>query len=409
MPIVNLTDRTLRSLGTEEAGLELRDEKTPGLALRVGKSGKLTFSLSYRMGGRGSAKRRLTLGAYPAVSLAEARLTARECQARIGRGIDPVEELKQDGGPAEVLTLTDLIEAYLASYRGKSVHWARSQERTLRRDVLPVLGARPADEIRRSEVLSLLDGIVARGAAVWANRVRGLIYRVYAWGIERDLVLTNPAFGTRKPVVERPPERVLAEAEIRSAWLAFSAIRPPFSLSLALELVTAQRGGEVLHMRRQDIDGDWWTIPAELTKTKTREHRVFLGPMAQQLIAAAPGEEGWLFASRRTGSPAYLGEQARVVRRLCARFGLEPFTPHDRRRTAATFMASLGVERHILMRVLGHGPQTVTDVYDRYRYEAEIKAAMLKWEEALRRILAGGRAVLEPGVNLGGKVGDAAG
>ena len=70
-------------------------------------------------------------------------------------------------------------------------------------------------------------------------------------------------------------------------------------------------------------------------------------------------------------------------------FGLERFTPHDLRRTAATHLGSVGVDRFHSSRVLGHADREITGVYDRYAYDQEKRVALTRWERKLRAVLSG--------------------
>lgn len=140
-------------------------------------------------------------------------------------------------------------------------------------------------------------------------------------------------------------------------------------------LLTGQRVGEVISMRWSDIDGDVWTIPS--TKNG-RSHRVPLSPQALQRLADVPRRGEYVFASskRPTG---HLRGYRRVFQRACGLAGIADACVHDLRRTAASHMASLGVNRSILGQILNHADRSVTSVYDRYSYDAEKRAALELW------------------------------
>jgi integrase len=122
--------------------------------------------------------------------------------------------------------------------------------------------------ISRSDVREILDRIVARGSKVAANRVRALISKIYSFGLQRELVDHNPVVGVAKPTGEESRERVLTDDEIRRVWAACETQNDWVAAWFRLRLVTAQRGGELLQMRWQDIDasGAWWTIPASSSR-----------------------------------------------------------------------------------------------------------------------------------------------
>lgn len=147
----------------------------------------------------------------------------------------------------------------------------------------------------------------------------------------------------------------------------------------------------MLGMRRDDLDGMWWTLRAGATKS-SRTHRVPLSPVAQHVLSIA------LSASRGIAAPVYVfpsprGDgpvrwlshaSARIRRRIP---DVPHWTPHDLRRTAATHMAQLGVSRFIIGRILNHADPSVTSVYERHDYDAEKAEALGAWGERVGQIL----------------------
>jgi len=149
------------------------------------------------------------------------------------------------------------------------------------------------------------------------------------------------------------------------------------------------RGGELLQMRWQDIDqkSHFWSIPGEYVKN-AHGHRVYLSELARKLLAAVTRDEKsvWVFPK------SFMGDYKHVGRRLAqsSRANIiveEKATPggrdkvdirgHDLRRTAASLMASGGVPRFVISRILNHSEEKdITSVYDRYGYDIEKKAAM---------------------------------
>jgi len=125
------------------------------------------------------------------------------------------------------------------------------------------------------DVRAVLNSVVERGAAIMANRVRAVISKMYNWAIQNDIVEANPVAGVAKPGREQSRERVLMEDEIRRFWAACDTQTPRVAAWCRLRLTTAQRGSELLKMRWQDIEGDWWTIPGEFVKNG-QGHRAYL-------------------------------------------------------------------------------------------------------------------------------------
>jgi integrase len=139
-------------------------------------------------------------------------------------------------------------------------------------------------------------------------------------------------------------------------------------------------------MHRREIEGEWWTIPAERAKNK-RPHRVFLTPLALELIGDS---RTWIFSCG--AEPMKTTAAATAVRRMVARkdgksLDIEPFRPHDLRRTAATHLGALGYGNHLIGSLLNHTDRTVTGIYNRHAYDREKREMLERWEERLREIL----------------------
>ncbi len=213
MPKAHLTHRTIDTFTAGRWMTDYWDLQLPGFGVRVSKSGRKTFIVRYK--GSSGSKRRLNLGVYPVMSLAEARDQAREKLAAIAKGEDPqVEKVAE----REAVTFGEMAETYLERHaKIKKRRW-REDERILRVDLLPQWRGWKAKSIGRREVGVVLDAIVARGAPIMANRVKALISKIYNFGVGRGLVEHNPCLLVPMPARERPRERVLTEEEIRRLW-----------------------------------------------------------------------------------------------------------------------------------------------------------------------------------------------
>lgn len=393
-----LTDRRIRSLKPqpEVRQYEIADGAVPGLALRVFSSGNKSWFLRY---GPREARQRIVLGPYPALSLEAARNKARELVAGVKIvGRDPMAEKKAERKArkkATGATFEALATAYLEEHakRNKRLRPWKEDERKLRVEVLPVWGSRPAAEIRRTDVRELLETIASERGGVCANRTRTLVYRVFSFGIEKERVEANPVYGVKRVYVETPRERVLAEEEVRALWPLFDRLQPAVAAAWRLILLTAQRPGEVLSMRWRDLERDsrgwWWNLPAELTKTN-RAHRVPLSPQALAVIEALrplTGSTDWVLASRADGKR--LTWLSHSSARLRAWSGLDHFTPHDLRRTAATWLGRHGVRPDTIDQLLNHAAGRITRTYNRAGYDTEKRQAVVLLGELVEGALAG--------------------
>jgi len=387
MARIRLTHRSIETLTAGKWLTDFWDDRLPGFGVRVAQSGRKTFIVRYSA--EDGRKRRLTLGAYPLMSLADARDKAREALSAVARGEDPqARKVAERRAP----TFGELAEIYLERHaKVKKRRW-REDERVLRVDLLPHWKSLKAKSIGRRDVSEVLDGIVARGAPIMANRVKALISKIYNFGIGRGIIEHNPCFGVPMPAKARQRDRVLAEREIRSLWQVLDQEELVMAATFRMRLLTAQRGVEVLAMRWEHLDGDWWTIPGEVAKNGLT-HRVPLAPQVQTLLdelRAATGLSEWVFASpRRQG--AHITAVQKAAERIAKRAEVD-FVPHDLRRTAASFMTSMGIARLVVSKILNHVESGITAVYDRHSYDAEKRQALGRWAGRMETILGASRS-----------------
>lgn len=362
---------------------EVWDSLVPGLRLRASYGGRKAWTVRYRVGG---VLRRMNLDPYPQLSLADARTQAREIVSRAAKGHDPAAEKKAQ---RKAETFAELAQLYLDRHATpqKRASSAYADKRTIERDLLPAWRVRKATDIKRSDVIAMLDRIADRGAPVMADRVRALVSKIYNFGVARGLVEHNPVMGVPKRGQEIRRNRVLGDDEIRAVWKALDRQDAKAAAAFRLALLTAQRRSEVLGMRWSEIDlgRAVWTIPAERSKNK-QPHLVPLGPMAVAILKERKGEakdHPFVFPGGRKCEP--VGEIKKWIAEIRKASKVE-FRFHDLRRTAATRIASAGADRETVARILNHALAGVTAIYDRYARDREKRAALLAWERALKRI-----------------------
>lgn len=386
MPKVNLTARTVKAIKPPLSGrVEYWDQGLPGLWLRVSDRGRKSWGITYRLHGR---QRRLTIGKFPNLTLADARDKAGALLREVAFGHDPADEERRIAMGA---TFGVMAEQYMREHAIPNKKSWKEDRRALDRDLLPRFGTRKAADIKRSEIVAVLQSIKDRGAPVLANRTLEIIRRIYNWGLTREIVEFNPCSGIEKPAKERARDRVLSNAEIRQVWKALNQEPERIAARYKLPLLTAQRGGEVRQMRWEDIDLDegWWTIPRELSKNGL-SHRVPLsGPVREifRFLHAERSESRWIFPSPTVDGPIRSNTKPNV--RIRARSGVE-FRPHDLRRTAASKMAGdLEIDRTTLAKILNHVDGSVTAVYDRHSYDSQKRSALDAWADRLMNIIHG--------------------
>ncbi len=388
MPTVKFSDATVRNLKPQASRYELREPNAHGngtLSLRVSPNGHKAWQYLYTVDGR---DRRMTLGSYPEMSVAQAHAALGEAMQAREAGRDPGAQLVQAHvAERKAPTFNELADQFLADYARdrKAPKSVANDERTLAHDLRPVLGPHKAEAIERKDVRALLKRIVERGAPVQANRTLALLRKIYNWGMSEDLVPANPCGGIKAPGKETQRDRVLSEAELQAFLtnLTTAALAEESRLALRLQLLTAQRCGEVLALRWSEIDleAGWWTIPAAKAKNR-KSHRVPLSAQAVDVLRAAralnPDRET-VFPSPRGDKPMVETAVGRALARNMTHLGVDAFTPHDLRRTAASLMTGMGVSRLVVSKLLNHSDAAVTAIYDRHSYDAEKRDALERW------------------------------
>jgi integrase len=372
-----------------------------GLQLRIRRKRQghsRTWLLRYKWRGEPI---RIVLGHRPTLGLADARAEALALRAEIDRGIDP-RRARPRRRPAE--TPRSVSAAATGESRYSIEHMAREfmalhviperkqpayVQRILDKDVLPVWKGRDARTIKAREVVELLDGIVARGSRVMANRVASVLTQMFKHGIQRTTVEDSPVKLLKRPGgKEKSRERALSEDELR-AFLKDPKDATRFERLahvITLLLLTGQRRGEIALARwsQVDLDAKTWTIPKENSKTG-REHLVPLSDWAAEEFRALKRlakRSPWVLPANGGDHHIDPKQLTRGVARCQARFkarGIAAFTLHDLRRTCRTGLARLKVEPHIAERVLNHAQERIPGTYDQHEYLEEKSEALEKW------------------------------
>lgn len=416
------TDKYIMNLKPEEKEYWRREGQ--GFALRVLPSGEKTWYYIYTFEGR---KRfmRLKDGGYPEVSLSDAREAFDIAKVKVKNGTDPLAE-KQQAKEARrnAHTVAELVKEYIEKHAKKFKRSWQEDERILNKEVVPAWGNRKASDIVKRDIVLLLEKIIERGSPGMSNNTFQVVRKMLNFAVERDILPYSPAMGIKALAPKNTRERTLSVDEIKAAWGALddTAISYDIQQALKLILITAQRPGEVIGLHTTEIDGDWWTVPAERAKNG-KAHRIYLTATAKEIIDKAvahirikreiPEEveyKGFIFPCPHKTKLQSIDPHAVAIavhRNLAwpakdqkgklmfdkdgkqitvNRLKIDHFTPHDLRRTAATFMSEMGFMDEIIDAVLNHVKQGVIKVYNQNKYDKEKQAALEAWERKLNSI-----------------------
>lgn len=373
-----LTNKTLEALKPQARRYEVHDLLCPGMSVRVSARGQRVFSVKFRYGLK---QKRMTLGVFPRISLATAREKAMDALRQVDEGIDPTK--RRRSVEMKVETVCGEFIRLHAQARNKS--W-READRILQREFVSVFGQRDIREVKRFDLLEIMDAAVARGAAYQANRILAHVRKLFNWCLERGIIDANPIVGLKAPTKEQSRDRVLDDEEIVRLLKACRNEAYPFRQFVPMLLATAQRRSEVAAMRWSEIDFDakHWVIPAERCKNG-KAHVVPLSSFALAILRDAPRflDSNYVFTTTRK-SP--ISGFSKLLRRLSETSETSEWRLHDLRRTAASNMARSGVTPHVVEKVLNHISGTISGVaavYNRYGYDNEKRDALEQWGRLL--------------------------
>lgn len=387
---MKLTDRQIKNLKPKSQRYEVWEGN--GFGIRVFPTGKKSWVYMYRFQGKA---RRITFGNYPKMSVAGAHTAYGKALTELEKGNDPGANLvtsnKEDRTSP---TVNILAHEYLEKWAKPRKRSWTEDERMLKKDVIPYLGQRKAKQVTRRDIIVLLDKVMDRGSPIAANRTLAVIRRMFNFAVERDIISISPCYGVKAPAKENKRDRLLNFDEIKLFWNSLTDVGMSESskLVLKLQLITAQRKGEVVSAEWTEFDltDGWWTIPAIKSKNGNA-HKVPLSKLALEIlkqIKLISSQSKWLFPSPKGDLPFTPEAINRAIRRNDEQLQeVEHFTPHDLRRTAASHMTALGVPCLIVSKILNHVENSVTAVYDRHSYDKEKKQAMEKWGKKLKEII----------------------
>lgn len=390
-----LTTKTIDALPPAKGKrYEVRDAVLPGLHIRVSATGGKVWYLATRVERR---MRRIKLGAYPIISLADARQHAQG----ILRDITLGQYLESGHGSPGALTFGDIIPLFIDRHAKRHTKdWKGTQSVLLR---MKKLHGKRIDQIKRGEVVDELEAMIADieesgGRGTRANRGLAAIKKLYSWCIDQGIVDLSPVTALKPLIKEVARDRWLTDEEIKSFWRGCETEGYPFEQFGKLLLLTGQRLREIAGMRWSELDFQKGTLTLKASRTKNGTlHVLPLPPQAIAILEAMPRflDSDYVFTTTGTTPISGFG---RLKKRLEVFVGLdaEDWRFHDLRRTGATNMAIMGVQPHIIEAVLNHKSGIVSGVaavYNRYAYVDEKREALVKWADYVERLTTSHREI----------------
>ncbi len=395
-----LTDMTVKQRPPDEGYLELWDDLTPGFGLRISPRGKRTFNIQTRVAGK---QFRRSIGTFPAITLKEARAEAKRLLDEAAQGIDTVamenarqteaerqaDEAQRETERAKKNTVRAVSEEFMADY-GEKLVTGHEYQRKFDEEVLPHWGHRPIDSITRREVRELIRA-KARKSPTASNRLKSQISKFFNWCVDEEILDTSPA--TRiKGEPEHERERVLTDDEIAAVWHGADELGGPLGRIVQMMLLTAQRKEQTTEMEWTEIVGNVWMVPGEKMKMK-EGLAVPLSEMALEVLARCDryNTTDLVFTSNGETPYSNWSNGKKHLDRILEQQGtpVKNWQFRDLRRSAATGMRSLGVDRLVVSKILAHKEGGVTKIYDRYALDPEKRAALVRWAQHVQSLVSG--------------------
>jgi integrase len=297
-----------------------------------------------------------------------------------------------------------------ATFKGNKLRSGAWRYGVLERLVYKAIGNRPIGDIRRSEIVALLDKIEAgdltddnhdpiKGGPVMADQTLAVIRKIMNWWATRSDDFRSPivrGMARTKPR-ERARERTLTDDELRAVWNTAEDSEGSFERLIQFLLLTAARRNEGARMTTSELSNDDWTLPAARNKTKVDLIRP-LSEEAIRVLSLIPKIVGCNFVFSTDGKSPISGFSkfkkdfdeivtASLRKRHPEAKPLPNWTLHDLRRTARSLMSRAGVPIDHGEMCLGHVMTGVRGTYDRYEYRAEKKAAYKALAAQIDRIV----------------------
>lgn len=391
--MAKLTVKELEKLTGTNIGETVRDDG--GLRGKVrgnnrSKNGvSVTFVLRYKWEKK---TKDFPCGTWPGESLADIRKTRDVAKTKIQEGLDPglarkatslrnkIEQTQAVARLEEKIsrdTTNALFEYWSVIELSKRRDGGKETQRGFRKDVLPVIGHLRAEDVRKADVMKIIDAVLARGSNRMAKRFLSELRQMFGFGLDREIIHTDPTARIKKDRIGGKDvirTRHLSESEIRElkAKMQDANFVHTTVCALWIMLSTCCRVGEISRARWQDLnlDAGTWKIPKEHAKNG-RELVVYLSDFTKeqfQRLETLKTHDVWMFPDR-TGTSHVCTKS--ISKQLADRQRIKAmknrtqatatllltgghWTPHDLRRTGATIMGNLRVQPDVIEKCLNH-------------------------------------------------------
>ncbi|USR61074.1 integrase domain-containing protein [Lelliottia amnigena] len=364
-----------------------------GLFLLVKISGKKLWRFRYQRPNSVS-RTNLSLGAYPALTLATARQIRDQHLSLLAQGIDPQQqqEMVSEQRQIELDSIFSKVAANWFQLKSKSItpDYAKDIWRSLDKDVFPAIGEIPVQEVKARTIIEALEPIKARGALETVRRLVQRINEIMIYAVNTGLIDANPASGVgmafEKPKKQHMPTLRPEELPKLMRSLIMSNLSISTRCLIEWQLLTLVRPSEASGARwvEIDLDAKLWTIPAERMKAK-REHVVPLSKLSLeilQIMQPISSSREHVFPSRNDPRQAMNSQTANAALKRIGFSG--KLVAHGLRAIASTALNEAGFNPDAIESALAHFDKNeVRRAYNRSTYLSERKDLMEWWSDLI--------------------------
>lgn len=384
--MARITKRVVDHAQAGDTDYFLWDETLPGFGLRVFASGKRSYVVQYRAGGR---TRRFTIGPHGVWTPETARKEALTLLGRVAQGDNPAERKRLD---AHAITVKELCARYLADCeaglvpgkggRPKKPSTLYIDRNRIKRHIVPLLGSRRVKDLGPPDIARFLRDVAAgktkadvktrkrgraivRGGIGTGSRGVGLLGGIFTYAMREGVIDKNPVAGFKKPK-DRVRDRRLTEREYRALGrlLAAADHDPQFAMAAKIARTIAMTGcrrGEVIFLKGGEVDRERSCIRLEDSKEGASTRAIGL-PVVELLDPLIPEDEtDWVFPGTEEGKP--LIGFPKLWLKLVRDTPLESITLHVLRHSFASVANDLGFTETTIAALVGHSRGTITSRY----------------------------------------------
>ncbi len=385
--MAKLTKRVVDGAESRRSDYVIWDDELPGFGLRVFTSGKRSYVIQYRQGGR---SRRFTIGLHGVWTPELARQEAKVQLGRIARGEDPAEEKQLDHKSMSVKELCNLylkdLQAGLILGKGgrpKKPSTIISDVGRIQRHLIPLLGTRRVKDLTKADITKAMKDIIAgktrlvakteklrgksivKGGVGTATRTIGLFGGILTYAVEAGIIDVNPARGVRRPK-DNVRARRLSEAEYRILGDMLKTAAENETYRMTTDIIrqialTGCRRAEMVTLRWDEAD----TASSCLRLTDSKESRSIrpIGlPVVDYLESRRAEAVGEYVFSGRDNNAAF-GSFPNHWKKIFTDSPLADITPHILRHSFASVANDLGFTEITIAALVGHAKGSVTSNY----------------------------------------------